>query len=56
MNRELALGTVLTGVGVVGYAVGTLVSYPGRAFTVTAVMVGITLLVIGKAARQEVVV
>jgi len=29
--------------GVCGYVVGTLVTYPGRAFSLTAVMIGITL-------------
>lgn len=48
MNRTLALGVALTGVGALGYAVGVAVHYPGRAFTVTAVMVGVTLLAIGR--------
>ena len=48
MNRTFALGAALTGGGVLGYAVGIATPYPGRAFTVTAVMVGVTLLAIGR--------
>lgn len=48
MNRTLALGVALTGGGVLGYVAGILTHYPGRAFTVTAVMVGVTLLAIGQ--------
>lgn len=48
MNRTLALGIALTGGGVLGYAAGIVTPYPGRAFTVTAVMVGVTLLAIGQ--------
>jgi hypothetical protein len=44
VNRSFASGLVLTVVGVVGYLVGIDVSYPGRAFSLTALMVGITLL------------
>jgi hypothetical protein len=49
MNRYLALGVALTVGGVTGYAVGTATPYPGRSFSVTAVMVGLTLLVVGRA-------
>lgn len=47
MNRVRTAGVVTTVLGVVGYGVGTLVAYPGRAFSVTAVMVGITLWAVG---------
>lgn len=47
MDRAFAIGAVLTGSGLVGYLLGLAVSYPGRAFSVTAVMVGITLAAIG---------
>jgi len=33
--------------GVAGYALGVLVSYPGRAFSIPAVLVGVALLVAG---------
>lgn len=48
MNRTLALGVALTGAGVLGYVAGIVAPYPGRAFTVTAVMVGVTLMAIGR--------
>ncbi|WP_169051789.1 hypothetical protein [Halorhabdus amylolytica] len=46
--RVLFLGVVTTGFGLCGYAVGTLLAYPGRAFSLTAMMVGLTLVVIGR--------
>lgn len=46
MERTLAAGGALTAVGIGGYLLGIRVSYPGRAFSVTAVMIGITLLAI----------
>ncbi|SDM83591.1 hypothetical protein SAMN04487949_2750 [Halogranum gelatinilyticum] len=47
MNAELVAGGLLTGLGVVGYLVGAVAPYPGRAFSLSGVMVGITLLAIG---------
>lgn len=47
MNRVSTAGAVLTTGGLVGYLVGTTVSYPGRAFSVTAVMVGLTMVAVG---------
>jgi|AntDeeMinimDraft_5_1070356.scaffolds.fasta_scaffold129322_2 hypothetical protein len=47
MNRTRVAGLVLTVGGVVGYLVGLATPYPGRAFSVTAVIVGITLASIG---------
>jgi len=46
MQSTLVGGVSLVVVGVLGYVVGTFFAYPGRAFTVTAVMVGITLVAI----------
>ncbi|MEZ3114919.1 hypothetical protein RYH80_03175 [Halobaculum sp. MBLA0147] len=46
MDRSTLLGAALTAVGLVGYAVGVAVAYPGRAFSVTAVTVGLALLVV----------
>lgn len=44
MNRlAIAGGLSLVG-GVVGYAAGIAAAYPGRSFSVTAVMIGVTLL------------
>lgn len=42
-------GGALTLLGVAGYVLGLLAAYPGRAFSITAVMVGVTLLAIGNA-------
>jgi hypothetical protein len=53
MNRTLIGGIGLTALGLAGYLLGVagdagLVDpYPGRAFSVTGVMVGITLLAVG---------
>ncbi|WP_166035612.1 hypothetical protein [Halorussus pelagicus] len=47
MNTALAAGLALTVAGLGGYLVGIAAPYPGRAFSVTGVMVGVTLLAIG---------
>jgi hypothetical protein len=47
MDRTFTVGAGLTVVGVCGYAGGVFVAYPGRAFSLTAIMVGITLAAIG---------
>lgn len=44
MHRLRVAGVTATVGGVLGYVVGVAVPYPGRAFSVTAVIVGITLL------------
>lgn len=44
MNRGTLVGTALTVTGLGGYAFGVLTPYPGRAFSVTLVMVGITVI------------
>lgn len=44
----MALGAALSVAGVSGYALGIWVAYPGRSFSVTALMVGITLVAIGR--------
>lgn len=50
MTRGTVLGVALTLVGLAGYVVGLFIPYRGRAFTLTAVMVGIVLVAI---ARRE---
>lgn len=47
MNRFLTGGIALTALGLAGYVAGVYVAYPGRAFSVTALMVGVTLLAVG---------
>lgn len=54
MNRVLVAGILLTVVGVVGYAVGLSVAYPGRAFSVTSIMVGISLLAVARSGGEVV--
>ncbi len=53
MNRTLASGLGLTVLGVVGYVIGLLAPYPGRAFSITGIMVGITLAAIANADEPE---
>lgn len=53
MNRMIAVGGGLTAAGLVGYALGVAVSYPGRALTVTGIMVGIALLAVGRAEESR---
>ncbi len=48
MNGLSAAGVALTAVGVAGYAVGLLADYPGRAFSLTAVMAGAALALVGR--------
>lgn len=49
MNGVLGAGIVLTGLGIAGYTIGIVTEFPGRAFSVTAMMVGVTLVAIGRA-------
>ncbi len=53
MNRSFVAGIVFTVFGLVGYLIGIVAAYPGRAFSITGVMVGITLVAIGNATRPE---
>jgi len=47
--QALALaGLLLSAVGVAGYVVGITEPYPGRAFSLTLLMVGITLALVGR--------
>jgi len=54
MNRLSLAGIALSVLGIAGYAVGIAVAYPGRAFSVTAIMVGITLFAIRRIEREGV--
>jgi hypothetical protein len=47
MDRVVAAGVALTVLGLLGYVVGVFAPYPGRAFSVTGVMVGLTLVAVG---------
>ena len=47
VSRPKLLGLVSTLFGLGGYVLGIFVAYPGRAFSLSLAMVGVTLLVIG---------
>lgn len=47
------VGLLLTVGGVAAYLVGVAAPFPGRAFSVTAVMVGVTLLAVGRSDAAE---
>lgn len=53
MHWLRAAGLAATGLGLAGYAAGVATPYPGRAFSVTAVIVGITLLSITTGVEVE---
>jgi hypothetical protein len=47
MNRVLSAGVVLVALGLTGYGIGVFAPYPGRALSITGVIAGVTLSVIG---------
>jgi hypothetical protein len=47
MRALRVFGLGLTALSVAGYVAGVWIAYPGRAFSVAGVMVGVTLLAIG---------
>jgi hypothetical protein len=47
MNGPLLGGGLLTLLSLAGYAAGVLTPYPGRAFSLTGLMVGLALLSVG---------
>lgn len=49
MDRVSSAGVVLLTAGLAGYGIGVTTPYPGRAFSVTAVTLGVALAVIGPA-------
>lgn len=53
MDRLLLVGAAALAAGVGGYAVGVVVPYPGRSFSLTALMVGLALVVVGRTHREE---
>lgn len=53
MDWRYPVGTLLTVLSVAGYALGTVVAYPGRSFTITGVIVGLALLAIGRSAEPD---
>lgn len=53
VNPGRVLGSALLAVGLIGYGYGVVSPYPGRSFTVTAVMVGIALIAMHGAVETE---
>jgi hypothetical protein len=47
MDRLQAFGFSLSALSVAGYAAGVLAAYPGRSFTITGLIVGLTLYAFG---------
>lgn len=44
MNRDRTAGVALAALGALGYVIGVLVAYPGRAFSITGIMIGATVI------------
>jgi len=53
MNTVFGSGLLFTVGGVAAYVAGVAVPYPGRALSLTAVMVGVTLLAVGRSPHSE---
>jgi hypothetical protein len=53
MNRVGWIGVALTVIGLACYAAGVALAYPGRSFSVTAVMIGVTLAAIAMPGAEE---
>ena len=49
MNILLAIGGLATLLGIVGYVAGIFVPYPGRSFSLTFLMFGMALALVGRA-------
>lgn len=53
MDSLAIAGTVLSVIGTVGYAAGIAEPYPGRAFSLTLLMLGVTLALISRSSPGE---
>lgn len=53
MDWRIPAGSGLFVVGLVGYVVGIYVEYPGRAFSITAIIVGIALVAIARQSTSK---
>jgi len=53
MNATAAVGLGLAVLGVAGYVVGLTVPYPGRAFSLTALMLGLTVMAVARTSGGE---
>lgn len=52
MDGVFLAGVAFTVAGLVGYTAGVLVPYPGRSFALTGIMVGVTLIAVGRGTDQ----
>lgn len=55
MNWESVTGAVLVAGGLAGYVLGTVRPFSGRAFTITAIMLGLLLVAVGRGREPGVV-
>lgn len=53
MNILLAIGGITTILGVVGYVAGIFLAYPGRAFSLTLLMFGMALALVGRSGEAD---
>jgi hypothetical protein len=53
MDSTRLAGLVLTALALVGYVLGVVAPYPGRALSLTGVMVGLTLAAVGGGDRES---
>lgn len=53
MNSVSTAGGLLLVVGLAGYGIGVTTAYPGRAFSLTAVTLGVALVAIGPSLEPE---
>ncbi|MGB9985790.1 hypothetical protein [Salarchaeum japonicum] len=53
MDSVRTAGSLLTALSLLAYVVGVLQPYPGRALSITGVMVGVTLAAVGRPTRGE---
>lgn len=53
MNTALVVGVAATLLGFAGYVVGISAAYPGRAFSVTLLMFGMALVLVGRAGTAD---
>jgi hypothetical protein len=51
MQALALVGLLISAVGVAGYLVGIADPYPGRAFSLTLLMIGVTLVLVGRGER-----
>lgn len=53
MNAAAISGALLAVGGLVGYVLGLVAPYPGRAFSLTALMVGLAVVAVSRASKED---